>query len=436
MSFRLLDPKRPFDVKKWPGYYGWVILAVGTLGMVAAVPGSPPGMGVFVDDMIAALDLNRGSFALAYTFGTISAGLCAPYAGRMIDHYGARLIGCLSFFGLGIILITTGLLDRIYTVLSKVTTGIPIAFLLVFIAFFGIRLMGLSFGMTTCRSMVFRWFEGKRGWAAAINGTMLSLSFSSAPLLLNGLVVSIGWQETWIRLGLMFSLGMTAIAYFFFRDSPEACDVPIEQSTGKKAKKIRIPVVREFTGPEAIRTRAFWIFVSGLALNALIGTGISFHIIGIATQQGITRDAAVAVFLPSAIFQIITTLLVGSFAERIKMKYVLSIMVCAQTLALFGALQFSDIFWRNSYIVGSGIGWGCFGVLINVPWARFFGRKHLGAINGWVTGATVVTSAIGPYLFGISYEITQSFSAAIWFCLLFCPVVLVLSFIANNPQET
>jgi MFS family permease len=435
MAFRPFDSKRPFDIKKWPGYYGWVILFVGTLGMIAAVPGSPPGMSVFVDDMIEALELERSSFALAYTFGTIGAGLCAPFAGRLVDRYGARFMGCVSYFGLGAILIFTGYLDQMYAMLPSSQSAVPYAFLLVFFAFAGMRLMGVSFAMTTCRSMVFRWFEGKRGWAAAINGTMLSLSFSSAPLLLNGLVLSVGWQRTWIGLGLLFIFGMTAMAYLFFRDSPESCGVEVEKAASpKRSQENRIPIKHEFTGSEAIRTRTFWIFASGLALNALIGTGISFHIIGIATAQGLARETAVQVFLPAAFFHIGTTLLIGSFAERLKMRHVLTFMVLATSISLLGIFYFSNPLWRWCYIIGSGCAWGSFGVLINVPWARFYGRKHLGAVNGWVTGATVVTGALGPYLFGLSYELTGAFSAAIIFCALFCPIVLALSFIANNPQ--
>jgi len=46
-----LQSNRPFSVQSWPGYYGWVILFFGTLGMVAAIPGSPPGMSVFSNGM-------------------------------------------------------------------------------------------------------------------------------------------------------------------------------------------------------------------------------------------------------------------------------------------------------------------------------------------------------------------------------------------------
>ncbi|MEE4639203.1 MAG: hypothetical protein V2J42_10750 [Wenzhouxiangella sp.] len=196
-----------------------------------------------------------------------------------------------------------------------------------------------------------------------------------------------------------------------------------------------MPVYREMTGPEAIRTYVFWVFTAALALNALIGTGVSFHIIAIAGQGGLDRSAAVEIFLPVAIFHIATTLCFGLFAEKIRMKYGLILMVAAQLISLYGIANVGEGNWKWLFIVGSGVAWGCFGILINVPWPRFFGRRHLGAVNGWVTGATVVTSALGPFLFSLSEGRLGSFLPAIVGCALLCPIVLFLGVFADNPQR-
>ena len=434
MSKPFFNVARPFDAKRSPVYYGWVILFFGTLGMIAAVPGSPPGMSIFVDGMIQSLEMTRSEFSLSYTLGTIAAGVAAPFAGGFVDRYGARFMGCVSFFGLGLLLIFTGFIDRIFEGVGESVGQFPLAFVLVFISFAGIRIFGMAFGMTVCRSMVFRWFEGRRGWAAAINGVALSLSFSSAPLLLNGFVVNLGWQDTWLLLGVVFIVVMTLLAYVFFRDDPESCGIQIEQGSVKSQEQPKAAPIRDFTAKEALRTWVFWIFVSGLALNALIGTGASFHLVAIAKLQEVSRADAVAIFLPVAIFHIATTLSLGTLSERIDLKYILMFMVAMQTLGLVGLAYMGDPVLRWLYIAGSGFAWGAFGIMFNITWPRFYGRKHLGSINGWVGGVTVVTAAMGPFLFGISEQYTESFMPAIWFCIALCPIVLIAAVFAKNPQ--
>ena len=431
---KFFQPKVPFSVGSWPGYYGWVILFFGTLGMIAAVPGSPPGMSVFVDGMIVSLGMERDSFSLAYMLGTVTAGLAAPYAGRMVDRFGARAVACASFFGLGLVLLYTGLIDRIHNLTLPLIDPRLYAFFLVFTAFAGIRLTGVGFAMTACRSMVFKWFEGRRGMAAAINGVVLSLSFSSAPILLNGLVVEFNWQQAWIGLGTLFILVVLPMAYLFYRDSPENCGVEVEQGSTQSTAKVRIPVKRDFTGAQAVRTYTFWIFASALALNALIGTGVSFHMVEIAARAGLSRSSAVEIFLPVAIFHIGTTVIIGMLAEKIRIKYAVILMIGAQLLGLYGIANVGETGWRWLYIVGSGVGWGCFGILINVPWPRFFGRRFLGSINGWVTGVTVITSALGPYVYGLCVEVFGNFHAAFLACALLCPIIIFLAVFADNPQ--
>ena len=61
---------------------------------------------------------------------------------------------------------------------------------------------------------------------------------------------------------------------------------------------------------------------------------------------------------------------------------------------------------------GLGINQGLFGVTGNVAWARYFGRKHLGAVTGFATAWIVAGSAVGPYLFSLSHDGTGTYTLA------------------------
>ena len=65
----------PFSASKSPFYYGWVIIVVGTLGLLMTIPGQTIGLSTFTDSLIDALSISRDQLSLAYMCGTIASSL-------------------------------------------------------------------------------------------------------------------------------------------------------------------------------------------------------------------------------------------------------------------------------------------------------------------------------------------------------------------------
>ena len=86
-------------------------------------------------------------------------------------------------------------------------------------------------------------------------------------------------------------------------------------------------------------------------------------------------------------------------------------------------------------IIGNGIVWGLYSVLIGVTWPRFYGLKNLGAISGSSLSFTVIGSALGPYMFSLSLEWTGSYDLVGWICLGIGLLLFFLAFKADNPNE-
>ena len=442
LKVRRISPRFPFDPSRLSFFYGWVIAVVGTMSMIATIPATPPGFAPFVDPVMDELEISRAGLTAAFTMGTIGAGFLVPFAGFFIDRVGVRLAGILSFlsFALSMAVLSdplfyTGVLEWI-----GFSEG-SARFFFLFVVFLMLRFWGLGMLMTTCRSMIFRWFVKWRSLIAGVNGLILSLSFSSAPVLLNGMVVLWGWKETWWILGGIVGVGFAVLSFLFFRDSPEACGIAVrrggeEGSLDPEDSSKGQLLHRDYTASEAARTAAFWLMVAGLALNSFIGTGTSFHIVSVGSELGgMPRDEALNLLLYVGGFNIITSLLLGFFGERIRLSYQLFFMMACQGLSLVGLLNFRTEWGFWSFAVGSGFAWGAFGILMNVPWPRFFGRKHLGSINGIVTGVIVVFSSLGPYAFGLSFDTTGSYQTAVWACLCLTPLLALLGLFARNPRR-
>jgi len=67
-----------------PIYYGWVVLAAGTLGMLMTTPDQTVGVSVFLAPIIADLGLPRSLVSLLYRVGTLTGSLALPW----IDRFG------------------------------------------------------------------------------------------------------------------------------------------------------------------------------------------------------------------------------------------------------------------------------------------------------------------------------------------------------------
>jgi OFA family oxalate/formate antiporter-like MFS transporter len=104
-----LPPRWPFDARKTPFFYGWVIWLFSTLGFLMSVPGQTMGMAVFTDPFMAAFDLSRTQLSFAYLCGTIGSAFFLTRAGRLYDRVGARLmvVGASVALGLLIAFIST-----------------------------------------------------------------------------------------------------------------------------------------------------------------------------------------------------------------------------------------------------------------------------------------------------------------------------------------
>ena len=85
MGSNVAKVERSRLVEKSPVYYGWVILVVGTLGMIMSSPGQTYSVSIFIEQFIEELGLSRTLVSTLYSVGTITGSLALPAIGRQVD---------------------------------------------------------------------------------------------------------------------------------------------------------------------------------------------------------------------------------------------------------------------------------------------------------------------------------------------------------------
>ena len=403
----------PFDPARVRFYYGWAILAAGTIGTIASVPGQTAGVSVFTDHLTDSTGLTRLQLSIAYLVGTGVSGLLLPRAGRALDRYGSRVVALVATVGLAATL--TGL-----SFVGPMSTAAGLA--VMSIGFGCLRFTGQGLLTLSSRTMVARWFDRRRGVVTSISGAFVSFAFAATPAILLALIDIDGFRTAWrlLALALVVVVGTTVIV--LFRDSPEESGLVIDQSRRTTAAAAPVPsggpaaigTDRDATRAEALRDVRFWTISLPVIAMAITSTALTFHIVDLGAELGIGDDEIVRIFVPIAFVSVPITLLTGWMIDRIDPIVVAAAMSAAQVVMYIGVIRLDRPVWALVTIAAWGLSQGCFSALTTAALPKVFGRRHLGAISGFQMSTMVIGSAIGPALFALVKSTLGSYEAALW----------------------
>lgn len=429
----------PFKVNRFPFFYGWIILIAGTIGVLMSIPGQTMGVSVFTDYLIDALRVERTSLSLAYLVGTVISGFMITRAGKYYDKYGARVMAMAAGFMLGLMAIGFTKIDLMIDGTSKLISVvdreiIAVAFLI--IGFWGIRFFGQGILTMVSRNMVMKWFENYRGLANALMGVFVSFGFSYAPRILNDMIDYGGWRNAWLQIGLVVGIAFALFALVFYRDNAVDCGLKPDGNLPVRSKLKSGSIGKAFTLAQAKKEYSFWIFNLAIALNALFVTAFTFHVVSIFVEAGYSREMAISMFLPASFVAVSFNFIGGWISDYIKLKYLLMINMFGIALSSFALIYLGSFNFVFYFLVaGNGIMSGLFSVLNTVTWPRFFGTKHLGAISGYAMSWTVISSALGPFLFSLSLKYGGNYTIGSMVMIVIAITIFILSFKANNIED-
>ena len=428
----------PFDVRRLPFFYGWVIWLMSTVGFLMSIPGQTMGMAVFTDSFIETLGLSRTQLSITYFFGTLGSALFLTRAGRWYDRVGARTMTVGAALGLALVLLFISGLD----VLGGWVAGAAgldlgtVTFPLIMLGYFGVRFAGQGVMTSASRNVLLFWFARRRGLVSGVRGVFVSLGFSLAPLLLAMLIGYFGWRGALLVMAAALACGFAALALVLLRDSPEACGL---HPDGAASAEDAASSSGSLVGPdkslnEARRAPEFWLYSAGLAIHALFGTAVTFHVVAIFAEAGRDQGEAFGYFLPQAVVATAVNLVGSWFADSRPLKPFLIIMLMAFLVGGGGLLHLHTTLGYWMLVVGFGAGGGLWGVLSNLAFVRHFGRLHLGEISGLNTSLTVFASALGPVLFSLGNDLVGSYRGPALICTLGLAGLLV-TVLAKMPNE-
>ena len=456
-------------------YYGWIVVGVATVAMLAATFTGGAGFSVFIQPMADDLGWPRSVLAGALSAGTVVGALVAPLFGRLADRFGARAM--LTACGLGIAA-TLG-------VVSTVTA--PAVFVVSYGLARAVDMGALNVAVTTA---VCNWFVRRRGRALGIamagNALGVMLLVPAAQWLIEGP----GWRAAWLVLGAGSGLLLAILAALFLRRQPEdlgllldgdraphqprgparllgnpdrapfdgsvpmpasrprnALGIPPRASGWREARPAGCPVEARPTDPpvpaggrasprptageaagatrgidarpepvwsvaETARAPAFWALVAASALGQLAVSGLTTHQVAVLLANGVTPGAAAAGVGVYGFAWAVGSVAWGGLAERLPSRHALALCFAVVAACAVGVLRVHAAPVVVLYALVYGLANGGKEALDALVWADYFGRHAVGGIRGLSRPFVVGGGALGPLVGGVGYDLTGGYGAA------------------------
>jgi MFS family permease len=379
-------------------FYGWLMVVVAMAGYFASGPGQSHMFSVFILPLSNDLGLDQTEISLAYALATLAAAFGLPYVGKLIDRYGMRRV----------VLVATTLLG-----LAAIAFGQVQGLVMLCLLFGALRFLGQGTLMLSSANLVAQWFSAKRGFAASLMALGFSASVALHPPLAQWLIDQVGWRQAWLWLGIATWVLYLPLVFFLVQNKPEDIGLLPDGDDSAKSGHAKNAADIGLTSSEALRTTAFWITAISLASFSMLVTALFFYQVSIFQTQGLSEQVAARVFPISAITMVCCMPVFGRMLDRFPTKPLFASGVLLMTASMIAMIFVRDLPTAVIYAVIFGMNNAAVHALLGYVWPRFFGRKHLGSIQGTATTIMVVGASIGPLPFGAAYDLTGSYQTAL-----------------------
>lgn len=387
----LIINKKIFELSKDKFFYGWVIVGIGSLGIFTSGAGQSHTFSPFIPVISKDLNISSTSITSAYMIATLFAAFLLPRMGKLVDKYGPRkiLIYTVMFLGIGCMIF-----------------GAASNFLMLAIAFGFLRFFGQGSLMLGSANIITQWFDKKRGFALGLMGLGFAISMGLHPYISDFLITNYGWRMAWVIIGLSTWLIMLPPLVFLAIDKPEDVSIRPDGVLENNKESKNNEKIFGLNLEEALKEKSFYILAfSFFSISSLV-TALHFFQVTILNQYfGMASSTAAALFIPTMVSMIIFIPIAGKILDRFETHNIIGIALLITTASLLSITFASNTTFSMIYALIFGINNGFNLALFGYIWPRYFGRLHVGSIQGTGQMILVVGASIGAMPFAISIDL-------------------------------
>lgn len=390
-------------------FYGWWIVVGAVIAQFASMGASGQIGGVFLRPMTDDLGWTSAQYTLGGSAAFVFGGVAGFVIGPLVDRHGPRplmLVGAVCYAAALFGMSRQQELWQ-FILLSMLAGGA------------GVSLVGpLVVNITLSK-----WFVVRRGWAIALGSIGISLSGLITPVAMTRVVDSIGWRDAYVVLSIVILVLLIPVAlvmrrspedYGLLPDGARADDGSLEEQHARTDAAVR-DSANSYTRSEAVRTSGLWALTAGFGLNLTAMSAILVHGIPYMTDAGFTRTEASLGFAVNGLANLCSKFFWGWGLQRFHPRY-LSAGAFASSATGVGLMAVAAATGALPVMFLGFFAWG-FGFGGTIPlgeflWAKYYGRRHIGAVRSVGVPFTIIFGSAGPILVGLYFDAVDSYDGA------------------------
>ena len=362
-------------------FYGWIMVFVAGFSIFASGPGQSHTFSAFNALIAADLGITNTELALAYSLATVGAAFLLPLFGRQVERFGSRRSLLVVSMALGF---------------ACLFFGAAANFLWLVVGFGLLRFLGQGSMMLGSANLVAQWFSLKRGFAMGLMALGFAASMAIHPTLARILIELFGWREAWFGLGVMTWVMMLPVLFVLVQDKPEDLGLSPDNAETPAGPGGEKATLRGATLAEALRHPSFYIVATGLFTISALVTALHFHQFNILAARGFNASWATLGFWVTAITMVSAMPLVGRGFDRFRTRYMFAAALCVQAATMAGVTFVTSVPALVAYSMAFGLNNAFSMTIFGYIFPRYFGRQHLGRIQGTGQMVAVVGASVGP----------------------------------------
>jgi MFS family permease len=392
-----------------PFFYGWVLIAIAFVTMAVGV-NARTAFSLLFPAILDEFGWDRGVTAGAFSFGFLVSALVTPFVGRLMDLRGPRPVIELGVVTMGVGLLLASLIHepwQLYLTLGALAGG-------------GVNCLaytGQSLYLTN-------WFVRRRGLALSIAFSGVGIGSITILPWQGWMIGTAGWRSACVWLGILV-LALLGPLNLLLKRRPE--DLGLEPdgmlSSGSASTDRAANVVDhawaavDWTLGRALRTRRFWWIAAGYFCGLFSWYAVQVHQTKYLIEIGFAPSEAAWALGSVSLVAIPGQIAFGHLSDRIGREWVWMIgnvgfVICYVALLLLRDAPTEPLLFAMVLAQGT-LGYSLTSVMGAIP-AEIFEGRHFGSIFGSVMVAAILGGAAGPWVTGVLYDATGSYSVAFW----------------------